>query len=167
MEGNQGTKPFQSASERKLFAAIDLLSGKVDCIEKRLNCLTIQQQVAVSTPQQPKDYILTDADWQRVIDEKFLVVCNYSDGSGPTIGTLNKRLINGFITDAGCTWPICRLLNKLGVMQPYFGQGMPIKGNTKVMIKIRSNLCQIGKAHTFDWDVYDSDGDIISFVILE
>ena len=174
MEGNQGTKSFQSASERKLFAAINLLSGKVDCIEKRLNCLVTQKQIAVPIPQQPRDYVLTGTDWQRVADEKFLCEFDYVPIPGSPIqyrfmGLLDYQpnVRNPYRCIGGANYNQCRPLNIIGVMQPYFGQGMPIKSSTKVMIKTRSNICQLGKAGTFDWDVDGGRGDIISFVVLE
>jgi len=121
----------------------------------------------------PEDYVLTDADWQRVIKEQWL--CEFWDAFEKPqpevfrfIGELEAKQANGkFLRRYSHHYNHCRPLNKPGVMQPYFGQGMPVKAGTKVLVKQRNGLYCIGKALEQDWNIMGCSSDIVSFTILE
>jgi hypothetical protein len=121
----------------------------------------------------PKKYMLTDADWQRVIKEQWL--CEFWDAFEKPqpevfrfIGELEAKQANGkFLRRYSHHYNHCRPLNKPGVMQPYFGQGMPGKAGTKVLVKQRNGLYCIGKALEQDWNIMGCSSDIVSFTILE
>jgi len=120
----------------------------------------------------PEDYVLTDADWQRVIKEQWL--CEFThDGEVKSIASLAsvKNIPTGKRFDpldrGFAFWISCRPLNKPGVMQPYFGQGMPVKAGVKVLVKQRNGLYCIGKALEQDWHIMGCSSDIVSFTILE
>ena len=125
----------------------------------------------------PKNYVLTDADWQRVIDEKFLCefggsrnkeILAYLRAVEPSVDPeldgdglqFHARSYLGYFT-------VCKPLNKPGVMQPYFGQGMPVSASTRVLIKQRNGLCSIGKALEQDWNIMGCSSDIVAFMVLE
>jgi hypothetical protein len=114
----------------------------------------------------PKKYVLTDADWQRVIDEKFL--CEFGDDgiTYPTTSTLEARR-RCFVQSNGGLSIYCRPLNKPGVMQPYFGQGMPVHASTRVLIKLRSGLHSVMTAKDVEWDIDNTVGDVVAFTVLE
>lgn len=182
-------KVTQSASEKRLFTALDTLSGKVDCMEKRLdNVVTntnkrigdvygelhnLQAKVLATTPAKPEDYVLTDADWQRVIKEQWL--CEFWDAFEQPqtevllfIGQLEAKQANGmFLRKYSHHYNRCRPLNKPNVMQPYFGQGMPVKAGTKVLYKQLNGLHGIDKAMNADWRIQNNPGDIVAFMVLE
>jgi len=120
----------------------------------------------------PEDYVLTDADWQRVIKEQWL--CEFWDAFEKPqpevfrfIGELEAKQANGKFLHRWREYNHCRPLNKPGVMQPYFGQGMPVKAGTKVLVKQRNGLYCIGKALEQDWNIMGCSSDIVSFMVLE
>lgn len=172
----------QSASEKRLFKELQDLRVTVGHLYKmfddRLNAADARATLSTTAKQdpkqdpkpKPKNYVLTDADWQRVIEEGYLCEFGTYYGGFPALGCLVKRDDStGEYWLAGCKapWENCRLLNKPGVMQPYFGQGMPVSASTRVLIKQRNGLCSIGKALEQDWNIMGCSSDIVAFMVLE
>lgn len=115
----------------------------------------------------PEDYVLTDADWQRVIKEGWLCEFETASGTSRSIGTLEEIRAGDYCHHAHGYFTKCRPLNRPGVLQPYFGQGMPVKAGTKVLTKQRRGSHCIGKALEQDWDIENNSSDIVAFMILE
>lgn len=156
------------ANTRVLHDAVQQLSRTLSEQNKRINVLEqplSPTQEAYLKPD-PKKYVLTDADWQRVIDEKFL--CEFGDDgiTYPTTSTLEARR-SCFVQSNGVLSIYCRPLNKPGVMQPYFGQGMPVHASTRVLIKLRSGLHSVMTAKDVEWDIDNTVGDVVAFTVLE
>lgn len=188
----------QTPSDKRLFAAIDTLRGQVECQGQRLDAviekvkdltqlvqhvdtrlIDVERQEALPQPD-PKDYVLTDADWQRVIAERWLCEFGVAGSAMPyRIGELQKldymvgwRVYPTYPNQDVGPWYSkheCRLLQRAGVMQPYFGQGMTVAPNTKVLVKLRTGTHTIGKAREVDWtwDARNNAGDIVAFMVLE
>jgi hypothetical protein len=157
---------------------IETDSTQHDLIEK-VNDLRQQLKTSPTLPtvKKPQDYVLTDADWQRVIAEGYLVevwdtynhaIVQLSKLEGPTA---DRRFgFNALTDDKRMVWfPHCKPLNKPGVLQPYFGQGMPVSAGTRVLVKRADGMYAIGKAVDYDWLALKSHsvGNIVSFMILE
>ncbi len=177
------TTKKQTASERKIFAQLHELREGMIHLQERIATLEVGKHTepkALASPckcackPDPKDYVLTDADWKRVIDEKFL--CEFRDGSigpfiGPFIGTLECRRnpqSPEYKRTSGSWFISCNLLNKPGVMQPYFGQGMPVPASTRVLVKLRDGHHGILRAADAEWNwVKNGHGDIVAFMVLE
>jgi hypothetical protein len=186
----------QSASEKKLFAelkelrtavedlrvgakawvtAIDEQYRRMDVVVRVLGkeVQALKQTTTPPAKPKPEDYVLTDADWQRVITEGWL--CEFWDTFEKPqnemhlfIGQLVAKPANGkFLRKYSPYYSNCRPLNKPGVLQPYFGQGMPVKAGTKVLVKQRCGLYSIGKALEQDWNNINHRSDIVSFMILD
>ncbi len=121
----------------------------------------------------PKEYVLTDADWKRVIAEKWL--CEFDEGRDyRLISTL--KVVNHNTAGEPCyvptvsngAWPSCRPLNKPGVMQPYFGQGVPVDGDARVLCKCANgNFTSVVYARQLGtWKTYGYDSDIIAYMVM-
>ena len=171
----------QSASEKRLFKELQDLRVTVGHLYKmfddRLNAADARATLSTTAKQdpkqdpkpKPKNYVLTDADWQRVIEEGYLCEFGTYYGGFPALGCLVKRDDStGEYWLAGCKapWENCRLLNKPGVMQPYFGQGMPVHASTRVMVKFQDGYHGIGKAVDYSWGGGGARG-IVAFMVLE
>jgi hypothetical protein len=179
----------QTTSEKKLFAEIKKLDNLVKWLvsttqtqhgmieelrseqqvfDDRLNAADAQATLS-KTPAKPdpKDYVLTDADWQRVIKEGWLCEFETASGTSRSIGTLEEIRAGDYCHHAHGYFTKCRPLNKPGVLQPYFGQGCPVPAGTKVLTKQRRGSHCIGKALEQGWDIENNSSDIVAFMVLE
>lgn len=186
LEDNMKKQPVQqTASEKKLFAEIKELrttvedvktvvkawvttiDGQYRRVHKEVDALK-QQTTPLSKPKpKPEDYVLTDADWQRVIKEGWLCEFETASGTSRSIGTLEEVRAGDYCHHAHGYFTKCRPLNRPGVLQPYFGQGCPVPAGTKVLMKQRCGLCSIGKALEQDWNNINCGSDIVAFMVLE
>lgn len=188
LEDNMKKQPTQqTTSEKRLFAEIKKLDNLVKWLvsttqtqhgmieelrreqqvfDDRLNAADAQATLSKPKPD-PKDYVLTDADWQRVIKEGWLCEFETASGTSRSIGTLEEVRAGDYCHHAHGYFTKCRPLNRPGVLQPYFGQGMPVKAGTKVLMKQRCGLCSIGKALEQDWNNINCGSDIVAFMVLE
>ncbi len=135
-------------------------------IDKRL--IEVERTTPAAPPK-PKEYQLTDADWQRVIDEKWL--CVFTDryrSDTNRIGELESKSKDYYKRRNGAVYENCQPLNKPGVMQPYFGQGCPVPASTKVHVMFRrgnSVLCRASEVTWVNpWNV--SQGDIVAYMVV-
>lgn len=154
---------------------LDSLSKEVRELRGEISKLKSAAPTTTTEPKPPvpQEYVLTDADWQRVIDEKWL--CEFDGEFGSYIDTLVKFRLGGLRDffagkqHSGCYAAHCRPLNRPGVMQPYFGQGMPVDPSTIVFVK-RKNISGIshctGQARLFDWGPTGCAGDIVAYMVL-
>ena len=188
LEDNMKKQPVQqTASEKKLFAEIKELrttvedvkavvkawvttiDGQYRRVHKEVDALK-QQTTPLSKPK-PKDYVLTEADWRRVLMERYLCGFGWADEKFSHIGFLSSENwswgIGAFTADNGTKYGTCKVLNMPGVLQPYFGQGCPVPAGTKVLMKQRCGLCSIGKALEQDWNNINCGSDIVAFMVLE
>jgi len=164
------------------------VTQRLDLLEEQLidnNALCRREIAAVrnavqalakhSEPTQPRDYVLTDADWKRVIAEGWL--CEFGvEGTKDApyricelLGRENDRFIPHYPTKYGPVGPkywSCKPLNKPGVMQPYFGQGMPVDRDTAVVVMTRDGETFQDLAHAFDFRREGEDSDIIAYMVL-
>lgn len=181
----------QTTSEKKLFAKLEGLIAKVGYMDEHLtaaqkNVARINARLDVlesTTPPKPtagstcptcskpkpkpENYVLTDADWQRVMREGWLCEFETASGTSRSIGTLEEIRAGDYCHHAHGYFTKCRPLNRPGVLQPYFNQGMPVKAGTKVLVKQRNGLCSIGKALEQDWNNINHGSDIVAFMGLE
>lgn len=179
----------QSASELALFGRVTKLEAIVEALKAnaqaqlkaerpeghddltaRVARLELASMFGIEKKAKPEDYVLTDADWQRVIDEGYL--CEFGDyyGYGDwTPGRLVRADKSGsayWSQDCSDPWEHCRLLSQPGVMQPYFGQGMPVNGGTKVIAKYRDGRYSLGSAGAIAWNHLGQFRDIMAFMAL-
>lgn len=130
-------------------------------------------------PAEPKEYVLTDADWQRVIDEGWL--CEFGFGAGDTeppyrVCELARRsgvlFVPHYPNRNGTYYHTCRPLNKPGVMQPYFGQGCPVpKGDVVIVLRRGIPLeCQAMQVEADPedrcWTQIGSRGDVVAYMVV-
>ena len=130
----------------------------------------------LATPDKPKkEYVLTDADWQRVIKEGWL--CEFWSSGARTCGVLleispHEDCRYGGIPPSECNrdymfWRShCKPLNKPGVMQPYFGQGMPVDGETMVVVQLRDGMLMHCKAIQLQWQHGQLKSDIMAYMVV-
>ncbi len=141
-------------------------------MDKRLIEVERAAPAAPAAPK-PKEYVLTESDWQRVIDEKWLCEFqfhSFDDPNNQVVGVLKakKCMPSPFQQERGAHYPMCRPLNKPGVMQPYFGQGCPVSDGTKVHVMFRRGntvLCRASEVTWVNpWNV--SQGDIVAYMVI-
>lgn len=160
------------SAEKEMKEAIRILRG--DLQQQIDNMHTRITDLARKTEAPKKEYVLTDADWQRVVAERHLCSFENADRTAKKIDILKEYDKNGsgvnFCTSSGGWYTHCAPLNKPGVMQPYFGQGMPVSGETRVLVKLEDGSYREGPAKDFSWgsrkDNWGSPRTITAFVIL-
>ena len=122
-------------------------------IAKLKACNTVGVRTAAQEREAAKAYVLTDADWRRVIDEKFLI--NTGGGYYSEVGSVPGREYREHY----------KLPNKPGVLQPYFGQGCPEEPGTRVLVKYRDGKHGISFVGGVDWTLRDSSNDIVAYMV--
>lgn len=139
-------------------------------IENEDGTITVDGKRFAEVKQEPTEYQMTDADWQRVVDEKFLCFVSSSAGcKDEACPVYLREVVNNTFYTLNCGWEYARVMRRVGHRQPHFGDKYLGHPNDSVIVKLEGGIWNDAPpflAGDYDWGSGKSDS-ITEYIVLE